>query len=296
MDPAALNYLHLRHFWMVAREGSIARACQRLHLAQPTISGQMRDLEQAFGGRLYTRVGRSIELTGLGRLVLRHCDEIFAVGAELAAAVAGRGQRLVVGLSEDVPKAVAQRLLDPVLHLDPAVALTCAEDRFEALLGGLAAGACDLVLADQPVSGRDAVAATSHLLGGCGVAVLAPPAFASLATDFPASLDTQPVLAPLPGTPMRIAFDQWCDTQGIRPRIAGQCQDAAMRTAFAQGGHGVVIVPAVAADDPVSGLAVIGRIASLRETFHLICPERRHPHPAIAAIRAGARRLFSDRR
>ena len=45
-----LNYHHLLYFWAVAREGSIARACERLHLTQPTISSQLRKLEKSAGG------------------------------------------------------------------------------------------------------------------------------------------------------------------------------------------------------------------------------------------------------
>ena len=78
-----LNYHHLLYFWTVAKAGSITAACEQLHLAQPTISAQLRDLENALGRKLFTRAGRHLVLTEAGRLVYRYADEIFSLGREL---------------------------------------------------------------------------------------------------------------------------------------------------------------------------------------------------------------------
>jgi LysR family transcriptional activator of nhaA len=60
---------HLSYFWVVAREGTIARASSELRLAQPTLSGQLRQLERALGEKLFTRRGRNLVLTDVGRVV-----------------------------------------------------------------------------------------------------------------------------------------------------------------------------------------------------------------------------------
>ena len=78
-----LNYHHLLYFWTVAKAGSITAACSQLHLAQPTISAQLRNLENALGRKLFTRAGRHLVLTEAGRLVYRYADEIFSLGREL---------------------------------------------------------------------------------------------------------------------------------------------------------------------------------------------------------------------
>ncbi len=78
---AWLNYHHLLYFWTVAREGSIAKACDQLHLTQPTISAQLRDLEQSLDCKLFERVGRNLVLTEMGRIVYRYADDIFKLGA-----------------------------------------------------------------------------------------------------------------------------------------------------------------------------------------------------------------------
>lgn len=63
-----INYKHLHYFWVVAKEGSITRASERLHLTPQTISGQLSLLEDNLGEALFNRVGRNLELTETGRL------------------------------------------------------------------------------------------------------------------------------------------------------------------------------------------------------------------------------------
>ena len=67
-----INYHHLLYFYTIAREGSIARACKQLHLTQPTLSAQLRALEESLGEKLFLRSGRSLVLTEIGRLVYRY--------------------------------------------------------------------------------------------------------------------------------------------------------------------------------------------------------------------------------
>ncbi|RYD81720.1 MAG: LysR family transcriptional regulator, partial [Verrucomicrobiaceae bacterium] len=63
-----LNYHHLRYFWMVAREGSLRKAAERLSVSQPSISAQIRLLEDALGEKLFRRSGRGLHLTDAGRM------------------------------------------------------------------------------------------------------------------------------------------------------------------------------------------------------------------------------------
>ena len=99
-----LNYHHLLYFWMVAKRGSIARACEELRLAQPTISGQLRVLEESLGEELFARQGRRLVLTEAGQVVYRYADEIFTLGSELTDVLKGRPRnrplRLIVGVSD----------------------------------------------------------------------------------------------------------------------------------------------------------------------------------------------------
>jgi LysR family transcriptional activator of nhaA len=76
-----IYYKHLHYFWVVAKEGGISRASERMHLTPQTISGQLSLLEEGLGEDLFTRVGRNLKLTETGRLVLSYVGEIFSLGA-----------------------------------------------------------------------------------------------------------------------------------------------------------------------------------------------------------------------
>jgi len=165
-----LNYHHLLYFWAVARYGSVVRAAAELRLAQPTISGQVRRLEEVLGEKLFDRVGRNLVLTDAGRTVFRYADEIFSLGQDLMSTLKGRPStrplRLTVGVSDALPKVLVQRLLEPAFHIGHPVQLICREDRVvEDFLGALAGQELDLVLADRPLGPGIKVHAFNHLLG-----------------------------------------------------------------------------------------------------------------------------------
>ena len=171
-----LNYHHLLYFWVVARKGSIAKASQELRLAQPTISGQLKALEDSLGEKLFSRKGRGLELTEMGTVVFSYAEEIFSLGRELLDTVkdrpTGRPVRLQVGVADVVPKLIAHRILEPALRLPQRVRIVVHENTTEHLLAGLATSDLDLVLSDSPV-GAVKVKAYSHLLGECGLTFFA---------------------------------------------------------------------------------------------------------------------------
>src|SRR5581483_11996745 len=78
-----LNYHHLLYFWTVVRTGSVVAASAELRLAPPTISVQIRRLEDQLGEKLLRRSGRRVVPTEVGQAVFRYADEIFALGREV---------------------------------------------------------------------------------------------------------------------------------------------------------------------------------------------------------------------
>jgi LysR family transcriptional activator of nhaA len=296
-----LNYHHLLYFWVVAREGSIARATRVLRLAQPTISAQLRSLEGQLGERLFARQGRGLVLTEAGRTVYRYADEIFGLGRELVDVVkgrpAGRPARFTVGVADVVPKLVAHRLIEPALRLAGPLRLACREDHAERLLAALALHEVDLVLSDAPIPPAVRVRGFSHLLGECGVTVFAAPKLAAARRrGFPGSLDGAPFLLPVEATALRRALDAWFEERGMRAAVVGEFEDSALLKVFGQAGQGLFAGPAAIEREICDqyGVRVVGRIPELRERFYAISPERRIRHPAVAAITEAARdRLFA---
>ncbi len=288
-----LNYQHLFYFWNVAREGGIARACEKLGLAQPTISGQLAVFEEAIGAQLLRKEGRGLVLTERGRLVYNYAEEIFALGRELANTLDGRpgenGLRLSVGVTDAMPKLVAHRLLEPALVMEPPVRIVCYEDKVDRLLSELALHGVDLVLADAPATGAKT---HNHLLGQSTVAAFAAPALAARHGEgFPASLDAAPVLLPTANSTMRRALDQWFHMQGLAPLIRAEIEDSALLKTFAAAGAGIFFAPVATGAHIEShyGAVEIGRIDGVEECYYAVTLQRKVEHPAIRTILTTAR-------
>jgi LysR family transcriptional activator of nhaA len=297
-----LNYHHLRYFWTVVQEGSVSAASKRLRVAQPTVSEQLKTLEEAVGAPLFARKGRTLELTEVGLVVRRYADEIFALGQELQDALegrpTGRPQRLSVGISDGLPKLVPYRILEPALRMNEAVHLVCFEDKPDRLLADLSLHAYDLVLTDAPANSLSTARVYSHLLGESTVSLFAEPSQAArLRRRFPASLDGAPLLVPPEGTTMRRSLSHWFDQQGLRPRIVGEFQDSALLEIFGQAGAGVFPGLSALEEDIRRKYQVelVGTIASIRERFYAISVERRLRHPGVLVITQVARQELFGR-
>ncbi len=295
-----LNYHHFLYFWMVAREGSIARAGKELRLAEPTISGQIRRLEEVLGEKLFRREGRRLVLTEVGRVAFRYADEIFPLGREFLETVRGHGTgrplRLVIGVTDALPKAIVHRLLEPALRLEEPVCLICREDRsLEGFLAELAVHGLDLVLADAPAGPGLPVRLFSHLLGECGTSFFASGrAAARLRKKFPGSLDGAPFLLPGRNAALRRTLEGWFETQKLRPRIVGEIDDSALVKVFGEVGLGVFAGPSAIEAEVLKRyrLRVIGRVSTIRQRFYAISAERRLSHPAVVAIADAARKVI----
>ncbi len=296
-----LNYHHLYYFWTVARAGSIARAAEELRLSQPTISNQLKTLEGALGHRLFERQGRRLVLTDVGRTALRYADDIFQTGRELQQALkgipTGERLRLAVGVADVIPKAVAERLLQPAMRAVRDLTLVAREGPLPQLLAALALHELDVVLSDTPAPEDIKVKAYSHLLGETGVTFLAAPSLSHLRKGFPRSLDGAPFLLPSPGTALRHRLDRWLEAQAVRPVVTGEFDDSALLEAFGARGLGAFAAPAVIEKEAVAHLGVqaIGRADDIREHYYAISVERRLRHPAVVAVADAARaRIFRE--
>jgi LysR family transcriptional activator of nhaA len=296
-----LNYHHLLYFWVVAREGTIAAACDQLGLAQPTISAQIRSLEQSLGHKLFRRVGRNLVLTETGQEVFRYADEIFTLGQELLDAVKGRpvvrGLRLLVGVADVLPKLVAHGLLAPALTEPEVPQLVCIEGCTNELLARLAMHELDVVLTDMPVGAETRVQAYNHLLGSSPTSIFATSALAKrYRAGFPKTLDGAPFVLPTGNTVVRRLLDRWFEEEDVRPIVVGEFEDSALMKVFGQAEAGLFPAPSVIEKEIRRQYSVelVGRIEAVRESFYAISVERRITHPGVRAITQAARKeLFA---
>ncbi|MFJ7795026.1 transcriptional activator NhaR [Pseudomonas sp. NPDC096950] len=297
-----LNYRQLHYFWVVAKTGSIVRACEQLNLTPQTISGQISLLEQTYGIELFRRVGRNLELTEAGRQTLPYAEQMFQLGGELELMLRAQPneQQILfrVGVADVVPKSIVYRLIAPTMELSEPLRITCREDKLERLLADLAIQRLDLVISDSPMPSHLDIKGYSQKLGECGISFFATKALAEqYGQDFPRSLHGAPLLIPGPETVVRSRLQRWFAEQQIQPRIVGEFDDSALMQAFGQSGSGIFIGPSVIADEVKRqyGVELIGQTDAVTESFYAISVERKVKHPGIVAITEGARReLFTE--
>ena len=292
----SLNMKHLRYFWAVASHGSIARASSTLHLTPQTISGQLRELEDQVGSKLFAKSGRNLALTDTGRLVFSYADEIFRLTGELQDVIAGRplgsARAFHVGIAMVVPKLLAYRVLAPALSLPEPVRLICHEAPLVDLLADLSVHKLDLVLADSPVNPALNIRAYNHLLGESGISFFATRTQApALREGFPQSLNGAPMLMPSNSSALRRALELWFDRKGIKPQVVAEFEDRALMKAFGEAAVGIFTTPSPVEQDVIKkyGVDLIGRTDEVKERYYAISAERHIRHPAVAAITEAAR-------
>ncbi len=294
-----LNYHHLRYFWTVAREGSLRRAAEKLHLSQPAICTQIQLLESALGEDLFRPSGRSSVLTEFGQLIYGYADEIFALGGEVLRAAkqapTSRSLRLHAGIVDSFPKLMSFDILRPIIEHEPAIHLTCHEGKLADLLAQLTTHRLDVVLADEPASPSQGGKVFNHLLGSSDITFCAMPDLArTFKGRFPRNLHCAPALLPTQNCSLRRDLEQWFRSVGIEPRVIAEFEDHALAKIVGTESLGFVAVPTLVASEAIEryGFVSIGRTSAIQTDFYAITAERRLTHPAILAItsRAAARK------
>lgn len=287
------SYRHLYYFWVVAKEGGMARAAARLGMAVQTVSAQVRELERSLGHALLKPAGRGLALTDAGRAAMRQADLIFQLGEELPATVRDAattpGVRLAAGISAGLPKLVVRALMQPVLG-EPRLRLRCHEAPFEELLADLALHRLDVVLADRAAPANANIKLYSHPLGASGFAWYAPPSLQAAARrGFPQSLERVPVLLPTGQSVVRQRLDQWFEREGLRPMVVGEFDDSALLKTFGAGGLGVFPAAAMVHDELIDryGVRRIGECDGVEEHFWAIGSEKKVAHPLVQRLLSG---------
>jgi LysR family transcriptional regulator, transcriptional activator of nhaA len=285
-----LNYKHLYYFWVTAKEGGMSHAAARLGMAVQTISAQVRQLEQSLGHALFKPAGRGLALTDAGQAALQVAEQIFQLGEQLPAAVrdatAHTGVRLVVGISDGLPKLAVRDLLAPVIN-EPKLRLLCHEDDFDDLLADLALHRLDVVLSDRPAPVKPNLRLYSHPLGSSRLGWYAPANWIEAARlDFPHNLAQLPVLLPTAHASVRLRLDQWFERQGVQPRVVGEFEDSALLATFGASGMGVFPASERMRDKLTQGYGLhwFAPCEGVQEHFYAIGTARKVQHPLVQRL------------
>lgn len=286
-----LNLRHLYYFWVIAREGSIARAAESLELTPQTLSGQLSTFESALGNALFRRAHRSLQLTDFGHTVFGYADDMFQTAQALTDVLRqppeNRPLSLAVGIAASIHKLIAYHLTAPALSLSREVRLNCRTGDISELLRRLGQRELDIVLTDREPASVEASQFRSHRLASSSMSLFAAPALAKvLAVDFPASLDRQPFLATSLDAPYITALMNWFSSQSIRVKVAAEVDDSALIKVFGREGLGYFAAPTAIRDEVCRQYQVV-HVASIREvrdTLYAVTRSRGSHNAAVTEL------------
>ncbi|KNB53977.1 LysR family transcriptional regulator [Streptomyces caatingaensis] len=250
----------LEYFVTVAEERNFTRAAEKVRVAQPGVSAQIRKLERELGQELLDRSGRRVGLTEVGAAFLPHARAALAaverarlVVDELAGLVRGHvAVGTVTSHSAELPALLTG------FHRDhPAVEITLAEDTTDQLVEGLRTGRFDAaiisvgagapaglelhMIEDQPVV---AAVAHDHELA----------ARSAIPLD---ALRGRPLISMPRGTGLRARLDEACAAAGFRPHIAFEAGDPGVLAQLAAHGLGAALLPRAFAEERADTLRVL---------------------------------------
>ncbi|MGI2257802.1 transcriptional activator NhaR [Shewanella sp. GXUN23E] len=280
-----LNYNHLYYFWMVKRKGSVTKAADALCLTPQTVTGQIRALEGRLNGELFKRVGRNLEATELGELVFRYADKMFNLSYEMLDLLNYQEDEQVlfeVGIADALSKALSSRILLSVVPPDGSLRLACYESTHEDLMRRLRDHKLDMILSDCAGESLKYPEILSKKLGECGVGFFcAHP----VEGDFPACLESEPLLIPSRRTSLGQQLYRWFDDNGLQVNILGEFDDSAMMKAFGFFKQGIFVAPSIYKQDIFQqNIALIGETSEVRQEYHVMFAERMIQHPALKRL------------
>lgn len=286
----------LRSFVVVAEEASFTRAAERVHVAQPGVSAQIRRLESELGQRLLDRSGRSVRLTEAGSAVLPFARAALDAVANARLAVdelAGlvRGQ-VTVGMVSGCALPVLAELLASFHKQYPGVAISLTEDNSDRLVEMLKDGRLDLALIGSAGTEGSTGISTAVLIDEELVAAVPPGhPLASRETITVAALRDVPLVCLPRGTGVRAALDAACAAAGFEPRIVFEASALPMVVTMAAQGLGLAVVPASVANTANAPVMVPIKNPEVRSRLELAWPEAPSGNPAARALTEQARRL-----
>jgi LysR family transcriptional regulator, transcriptional activator of nhaA len=285
-----LNYHHLYYFWVIATEGSIARASTKLRLGQPTLSTQLRLLEDSLGQVLFDRRNRRLILTEAGKVALQYASEIFRMGSEMVEALhdrAPRGEKthLQIGALDSVSKHITLRLTEAAYAAGPCT-VSILEGRGDELLRELQAHRLDVLLSNFPPSLDERGSLTVRSIGRLPISVYGAPKYRGLIKKFPESLNGQNFVLPTYHSKLRHDLDHYFKTTKTSIVRVAETQDSSLQKLLGASGVGLIPIAETSAAELVrdKSLIRIGRLENVSEDFWLITSARRVENPIAASL------------
>lgn len=241
-----LNFNHFYYFYVVGKLGSIKEAANKLHVSQPTISDQLKLLEEYFDTKLFDRKIRSLTLTTHGEVAMKYAQKIFNLEKELTSHLKDQisvpKTSVDIGITHYMSHYFLHEMIFPLLGNDN-VAINMKEGERRYLLSDLDEGRVDILFTDSKEGVGDNF--TAYRIGVNKTFVVAHKKFKKFKNDFPNNLNEIPFFNYTEDSPLRHEIELFFMRNSLNPRIIGEANDIDMLELVTKNGNAFTIVPEV---------------------------------------------------
>lgn len=281
-----LNYHHLYYFSVIAREGGIARASEILRLGQPTLSAQLKQLEQMVGRPLFERRNRKLVLTEAGKAALEYANEIFRLGGEMIEVLKDKTledqPHIQIGALDSVPKSILLSIVMKAYKIAPCT-ISILEGSADELFGVLKEHKIDLIVSNFPLQANEETQVYSKSIGKLPVSIYGIEKFKTLRKNFPKSLDGHNMVVPTAHSKLRHDLNHYFKTNNLKITPVAETQDTSLQTLIAKQGIGLTPLPEIE-ETKDHELVKIGRLKNVYEEIWLISAQRKLENIVAAEI------------
>ncbi|MGE0761992.1 MAG: LysR family transcriptional regulator [Bdellovibrionales bacterium] len=284
-----LNYQHLYYFMVIAEEGAIAKASERLRLGQSTLSAQLKLFENHLGLKLFERRHKRLLLTEHGRLALDYAKRLFHLGEEMVEAL---NDRLVpnrvhvqLGVLDSVPKQIALRLAQAAYTMQSCT-VSILEGKGDELMRELLHHRLDLLVTNYAPLSRGDTKMMVKSIGRRPVHVFGVEKHKNLRRGFPQSLQNQAFVMPTHDSRLRADLEHHFRLSGLIVDQVAETQDTSLQRSMAEEGVGLIATSEAAVEDLLKQkrLISLGVLSGVEEEFHLITSSRHFENPVATRL------------
>lgn len=284
-----LNYNHLYYFWIIAREGSISKASEKLHVGQPALSMQLKQLEETLNYELFDRKGRALHLTDSGRVVFKYANEIFTMGNEMLEVLKDSSMKqttvnLSLGALDSVPKNIVAQVIEKSLEFSDCK-VTVTEGSMDHLMRELANHSVDIVISNHPFP-TSRLGFYSKSVAKLPVYLFGTKDSLHLKKDFPNSLKGQKFILPTSHSKLRSDLEHYFQLKKIDIQIVAETQDTSLQKILGARGIGLVPLPFEAASMFIDKkeLVEIGILDHVFEEIYFVSAARKIVNPVASQM------------
>lgn len=284
-----LNFHHLMYFRVIATEGGIAKAAEKLRLGQPALSSQLKTLEDFFGHSLFERKSRRLYLTDAGKVALQYANDIFEKGQELLEVIEDKtfSTRIHVhiGALDSVPKTLITKIVEDARGIKPCQ-ITVLEGRGEELLREVASHQLDILVSNYPAPTTGASGLFSRSIAKVPIAIYGSSKFKDLRRKFPSSIAGQPLILPTTHSKLRQDVDHFFSANEMVHETVAEIQDTSVQKLLAVNGLGLIPLPEFSVKEHVreKKLVKIGTLNGVFEEFWMISAKRTIENPVASKL------------